>query len=539
MKTFIIFLSLFGTLLLQAQPELKLKPDKIEFEDVFSRLEHVLFINKGDENLVIDTIDYNSEFYYIRFDQQYEYPLVIPPNDTLVMDCLLANYFLITSQDTTDTMKIYYSNYTQTEDLKIKIEIFDDDDKTGIVHGVVSDSNGTLSDAKIYFYYDGAYLFDTIRTAADGSFSKNLPEGEYLIAAEKAGYYYNFYKDHFDSYDADEIKVEKDSTVEVNFTMTPRLVAANAVAGKVIDFVSGAAVKKGIIVVRKGKHTPTKLSPRAAMLTDSVESYTGIINSDGTFIINDIINPGYYYVQAFSDFYLPAYISTSNEPAIFWQQTDSVFIQNTVENQTILLKRDSSYGGGIITGSISFNSDTSSVNNLSDVILFAKNVDYNELIYYSIPKKDGTFEINRLPYGRYQLIAQSIGLEDAVSSEIYEISATVTVHDSANLNFTLTSVTQNQKVPDEFKLFGNYPNPFNPTTTIKYSIPNGETQNFTLVQLKVYDILGREIATLVNEKQEPGNHSVVFNAQNLPSGVYLYQLRASGLVQTKKMILLR
>ena len=87
----------------------------------------------------------------------------------------------------------------------------------------------------------------------------------------------------------------------------------------------------------------------------------------------------------------------------------------------------------------------------------------------------------------------------------------------------------------------NYPNPFNPITTIKYSIAKPE-----LVTLKVYDILGKEIATLVNESQKSGNYEVEFNASNFASGVYFYRLQSgnpdkSGQVftETKKMILLR
>jgi len=78
----------------------------------------------------------------------------------------------------------------------------------------------------------------------------------------------------------------------------------------------------------------------------------------------------------------------------------------------------------------------------------------------------------------------------------------------------------------------NYPNPFNPTTQINYSIKEAG-----LVQLKVYDILGKEIATLVNENKEAGNYSIGFNAAELPSGVYIYQLTTPGFSQVRKMIL--
>ena len=94
-------------------------------------------------------------------------------------------------------------------------------------------------------------------------------------------------------------------------------------------------------------------------------------------------------------------------------------------------------------------------------------------------------------------------------------------------------------LPKKYKLYQNYPNPFNPSTTIKYSIPNVGNENFRSVQLKVYDILGREVAVLVNEKQSPGNYEVTFDASNLPSGVYIYRIVTSDFLASRKMILLK
>ncbi len=86
----------------------------------------------------------------------------------------------------------------------------------------------------------------------------------------------------------------------------------------------------------------------------------------------------------------------------------------------------------------------------------------------------------------------------------------------------------------QFKLSQNYPNPFNPSTTIEYSV-----QNAGKVELKVYDILGREVQTLVNDVQNPGSYSVLFNASNLSSGVYFYKLVSGGYTDIKKMILVK
>jgi len=89
-------------------------------------------------------------------------------------------------------------------------------------------------------------------------------------------------------------------------------------------------------------------------------------------------------------------------------------------------------------------------------------------------------------------------------------------------------------IPEEYKLFDNYPNPFNPTTLIKYQVLDAG-----LVTLKVYDALGNEIAELVNETKEAGIYEIKFDASSLSSGVYIYQLRSNNFIDTKKMILMK
>lgn len=99
----------------------------------------------------------------------------------------------------------------------------------------------------------------------------------------------------------------------------------------------------------------------------------------------------------------------------------------------------------------------------------------------------------------------------------------------------LTSVDENKNsLPNSFSLEQNYPNPFNPSTTISYSVPK---TNF--VTLKIFDGLGREVTTLVNENKLPGKYEIKFNGTKLSSGVYLYQMTAGNFVETKKLILMK
>ena len=103
------------------------------------------------------------------------------------------------------------------------------------------------------------------------------------------------------------------------------------------------------------------------------------------------------------------------------------------------------------------------------------------------------------------------------------ISNTVDVEDHGSL---LT--------PDSYNLAQNYPNPFNPSTSIQYAISSRQ-----FVSLKVYDVLGNEIATLVNEEKDRGVYTVNFDATSLASGIYLYRIQAGSFTETKKMILMK
>ena len=102
-------------------------------------------------------------------------------------------------------------------------------------------------------------------------------------------------------------------------------------------------------------------------------------------------------------------------------------------------------------------------------------------------------------------------------------------------------IGENNSLPMEYNLSQNYPNPFNPTTVINYSVPEA-----TFVTIKVYDLLGREVKTLVNEDKVAGNYSMQFNGSNLASGIYFYRMEADpstgsgqGFMQTKKLVLLK
>jgi photosystem II stability/assembly factor-like uncharacterized protein len=101
-------------------------------------------------------------------------------------------------------------------------------------------------------------------------------------------------------------------------------------------------------------------------------------------------------------------------------------------------------------------------------------------------------------------------------------------------NPEIIGIGNNKKTVESYLLFQNFPNPFNPATTIYYNLPAAEH-----VKLSVYDILGREVAELINENQQSGKHNAVWNASSFPSGVYFYKLSAGEYSKTRKMVLLK
>lgn len=106
---------------------------------------------------------------------------------------------------------------------------------------------------------------------------------------------------------------------------------------------------------------------------------------------------------------------------------------------------------------------------------------------------------------------------------------------TTNFGGIVTSINYSNTINiSSFSLSQNYPNPFNPSTKIKFDIPKG-----SLVKLKIYDILGREVATLVNEKLNPGTYEYEWNGIDLSSGIYFYKLEAENFIQTKRMVLVK
>jgi hypothetical protein len=530
-----IFIALLYSSVSFGQPDLKMEPRNINFEDVFSRYDYAIIYNDGDQLLSIDSLSFTKPYYLIDFENHPQLPFYINPGDTVKLNVTLSNFYNITVSDTTDTIWVYSNDPGGERDLRIKIDFFDDDfgDCVGMI---LDESSNPIANSKVYFFYYGIYLFDSTYTDDAGIYLKQLPTGNYTVAAEREGYRVMFSGNTPDPYYAFPVTLDSGQTLNVDFVLPPIINKGFSVSGIVIDSIHGTPINRGVVIIRKGTHTPTLLKPTAPTADSSV--YAGFIRSDGSY---DILleDSAFYYVQGYSEYYLPTYYNNLNAASVFWQNADSVLINQSIPDKNLYVKRDSSYGGGYVYGYVTI-PNFDAVGN-DGVSLFAQSTANNQLYAYNFCKETGYYEINNLPYGSYKIVAQKIGLPNAYSKD-FTISALNPYQRDVFITFEPSGAADDIKIiPTSIRLYNNYPNPFNPSTKIRYSIPSTPLSfvEGLGVRLIVYDILGNEIATLVNEEKSAGIYEVTFNANNLASGIYIVTLNASSISVSQKIILIK
>jgi hypothetical protein len=133
-------------------------------------------------------------------------------------------------------------------------------------------------------------------------------------------------------------------------------------------------------------------------------------------------------------------------------------------------------------------------------------------------------QIDNLPHAKAAFASARVGWSGGANDSIYKWDNTLLV----------TTVGQSKGIVGDFRLEQNYPNPFNPSTTIRYVLPYRSH-----VTLTVYNMLGQQVAQIVNGEVDAGNHDVQFNASNLASGVYFYRIQAGNFVESKALLLVK
>ncbi len=523
MKAFVLSLLITSSLL--AQPELDIRPGNIEFKDYFHRLENVYFINKGDQPLRIDSVPYRNDHYFMRFGYNYQPPFFIQPGDTILMDCILAGYLYVPVSDTADTVFVYSNSVSGVENLKIKVDFFDDDYSESEINGTVTGGSIPVENASVYFFHEGTMLVDSAKTDALGNYSVFLYPGNYLIAAEKSSNYLTFYGDKPDPFSAQRVILPKLQTVTANISLIPADATPFSITGRLMDSLTNQTLKKGLIVVKKGTHTPGKKSN----LNFAGDIYSAVSDLNGSYTVNNIISPDYYYIQAFSNYYIPGYYTFSHSPSVFWQNADTLLINSALQNIDLGMIRDSSFGGGIVNGTFS----ASNKGDLSGAMVYAQPVNSSNFYTFASGTDSGNFKISYLPYGSYNLIGQKAGVENAYAGPV-KIDSLNTDTSGINLVFSVLSADDGSPVPGSFILKQNYPNPFNPETNFEIIIPEAG-----IVELKIYNILGELAAVLYKGYLAKGTYHFRFDSRNFSSGTYLAVLQSGNIFLSKKILLLK
>lgn len=265
---------------------------------------------------------------------------------------------------------------------------------------------------------------------------------------------------------------------------------------------------------------------------------TALIQTNGTYQIphgiNDSLDVILFPNDENADHFVPTYYPSTYS----WEYAVKIFPssnQNNIDIYVIRSVKDSTSVSNI-SGHVFLNFspifDQPGFPFSKDAIVYAKlgNV-YKQ---FSISDSTQRYLLTGLNPGTYQLFADRFGFTGAERT----VTLGTTNLDTINFYLDTASIIAVQNisttVPEKFSLLQNYPNPFNPSTVIKFNVKTASN-----VTIKVYDILGREVRGLVNEELQPGEYKVLFNAENLPSGIYFYRMAADEYSESRKMIFIK
>ncbi|MFZ2323910.1 MAG: carboxypeptidase regulatory-like domain-containing protein [Ignavibacteriaceae bacterium] len=388
------------------------------------------------------------------------------------------------------------------------------------ISGKIIDAETQQPLSHVWISVSSADQGDSTFTGTDenGDYSIQVFEGNYILFAYTEGYFQQFYDNVYNTFDATPVTVSRDvpSVSGIDFALTKPELGTNIISGTV-----------------RGKSTNTEIygvSVYAIPLSGGnwVEAATGY---DGNFILQNIKN-GNYILLFYKENYISQFYKNDSETCNKWEDAYIFNLDGNehIKNIVVFIEPTNQFGGEI-TGNIYTESGTT----LSGTLITAVD-SLNNVVSSSISVYNGNYSIPSLKNGNYTVRASKIGYTTSEYEEPVKIDLINNpVVNGVDFAIIATDAEEDENVvPEYFKLFQNYPNPFNPATNIQFSIPQ---QSF--VTLKVYDILGREVETLVNEQKTAGKYEVNFNASYLSSGVYFYSIKAGDFIQTRKMVLMK
>lgn len=399
------------------------------------------------------------------------------------------------------------------------------------ITGTVKDSVNNPIKSRVYAYKVRGnnihfYSYGTM-TDSLGNYLLKVKAGDSVVVFAKPNNH-DYLPEYWDNkktlLEADKIFVTG-NVANINFVLEHVYVFPNGISGQVKDTANTLGIMSKVMAFRYGHNAPsiTSIYRNCNVLSDSL----------GNYVINNMI-PGKYKLLAkpFGD-YRPSYFRYDHVPTMNWMMADSVVVDSTgiVSNIDFRVIPMPDSGLAVISGTVKTNTGI----NIIGAVVYVVDAN-NEIVNYAVSDQYGVYRVEGLLPGSYTVKSDKMYYFNQSTHSVtldYNTNMFKTLAFVMNYD-NLTGVGNVTETPETFALSQNYPNPFNPSTTISFSV--AELRN---VSLKIYDILGQEVSTLVNENLAPGSYSVTFNASSLPSGMYFYKLQAGDFSSVKKMTLIK
>lgn len=398
---------------------------------------------------------------------------------------------------------------------------------TYTLSGNVSDGNSNPLNAFVsvykmrnnsHFYYNRC-----IRTDSLGNYSAVVKEGDTVVVFARPvnnSFLSEYYNNKRTFNEADRIGISGNVT-DINFVMELKPVLNNGIAG-IVKNADNVGVMAHVVAFSKN-FTP-RHRVRYAVQTDSL----------GVYAFTNMI-PGEYILLAHPQGdYIPTFFRYDGTQTLLWRNADSVVVDSAaiIDNINFTVLPDTNNGTGVVIGTLLATNGLP----VNGAFIFAEDENTN-ISNFAVSDVNGNYIISNLLPGSYKISSDKIEYLTVQRKFINIDFANSVVN---NIDFTMTPqlVTSTEETPTavvtKYALMQNYPNPFNPVTNISFTLP--EKAN---VKLIVFNILGKEIATLINGNLSSGEHTVSFDASNLSSGVYFYRIQAGNFTSTRKMTYLR
>ena len=341
------------------------------------------------------------------------------------------------------------------------------------------------------------------------------PFNVFIASAEKEGYLIEFWHEQPAIHLADPIHVFGDSVIsDINFTLDPDFAPAHSISGSV--FSESGDVLTAFVV--------------ASHLQSGRISFS-FSDPNGQYFLGGL-EEGLHIILFAADGHIPEFY----DDALLWENATPVFAAGAVRGIDALLTPFSiNSNGGVIAGTVT----EPGGNVLSGVLMSITDAD-GRVLGYDFSDGQGNYQINGVSSGNLTVQASKVSFNSETSDVLFNGGPSSTMLVNFDLEQTVVSIDPKDTgsaVPQSFDLAQNFPNPFNPETTISFALPEaGHTR------LTIYNLLGQEIQQLVNQVMPAGSHQLVWNGrdsrgQKVVSGIYLYSLEAGSVRLTKKMLL--